>query len=154
MRSVKALFLDVDGVLNSRAWTDRNTGDLCDVDPEAVARVRKLCQLTGAEIVLTSTWRLIPFLTEQLHDSGLPVEYGSTPRLDAFGTRSDEIRAYLAEHPEIESFAIVDDDADAGYGNLAPHFVKTNEQVGLTNADCILLAARLGTAPALQAQVA
>ena len=62
------MFLDVDGVLNSASWTERR-GEFAVVvktraairrhafDPEAVDRLNRLLELSGARIVLSSSWR-------------------------------------------------------------------------------------------------
>lgn len=133
--SMKALFLDIDGVLNSQTWTEANYargGNLLDLDPEAVRRVLNVLAATDAKLVLSSTWRLSRTLVKQLLDVGLPI-FDSTPRADAFDCRSDEITAWLKSHPDVTTFAIVDDDPDAGYGELAPYFVQTNCAFGLTD---------------------
>mmetsp|Transcript_43291 Transcript_43291/g.136777 ORF Transcript_43291/g.136777 Transcript_43291/m.136777 type:complete len:115 (+) Transcript_43291:351-695(+) len=49
--------------------------------------------------------------------------------------RSSEILAWLAEHPEVKSFVILDDRKSAGRGVLAPHFVHVNSASGLCEAD-------------------
>jgi len=135
---MKALFLDVDGVLNSQAWMKRCAGvNLLGVDPEAVARVQEIVARTGAKVVLSSTWRLVNTLVGILLRSKVPV-FDKTPDLvrQAGGMcnerpRSDEIEAWLAAHPEVTAWAILDDDEDAGYGACEPHFVQTNPQMGL-----------------------
>src|SRR6266566_7995933 len=133
---MKALFLDVDGVLNSRAWMIRCAGvNLLGVDPEAVARVQEIVDRTGAKVVLSSTWRLINTLVSLLLHSKVPV-FDRTPNLvrqagNPDFPRSDEIEAWLAAHPEVTAWAILDDDEDAGYGACAPHFVQTDPQRGL-----------------------
>ena len=51
-------FLDIDGVLNSRVFYDR-VGLIPQpwLDPEAVARLDRLCRAADASIVLSSAWR-------------------------------------------------------------------------------------------------
>ena len=52
-----------------------------------------------------------------------------------FPNRAAEIRAWLAAHPQVEKFAILDDRADAADGDdLLPCFVRTDPTVGLTDA--------------------
>lgn len=60
---LKVIFLDVDGVLNSRAftmWQIENNGhaDVDQIDPKEVMLLGQLVKETGAEIVVTSTWRI------------------------------------------------------------------------------------------------
>ena len=52
-----------------------------------------------------------------------------------FANRADEIRAFLAAHPRVEKYAILDDRADAADRELLAHFVRTEPSVGLTDAD-------------------
>lgn len=136
---MKVLFLDVDGVLNSQQYTATHPdADLCSNDPDAVLWVLRILALTGAKVVLTSSWRTV--MPEII--APIPL-FDVTPRLDAFGARSAEIAAWLAAHPDVTDFAIVDDDADAGYDGLAVHFVLVNDQVGLVEAPARALMAIL-----------
>lgn len=143
---MKALFLDIDGVLNSEEWarSDR-TRNLVDLDEVALKRLQNIIATTGAKIVLSSTWRLVPELVQLLRKRGLDI-FDLTPRHGAFGTRNLEIAAWLEAH-DVESFAIVDDDEDAGYGSLAPHFVQTDFKVGLTTENANQLISLLGALP-------
>ena len=59
MAEVKIVVLDFDGVLNSTAYqVRRNAGGRLGLDPEAVVRLNRLIADTGAEVVVSSTWRL------------------------------------------------------------------------------------------------
>jgi HAD domain in Swiss Army Knife RNA repair proteins len=135
---MKVLFLDVDGVLNSADWfhklDPKVKGAIHELDPKAVKRVQHVLEVTGAVIVLSSTWRKIPNLTAAI---GLPI-YDVTPVHDS-GHRGTEIRMWLNAHPDIETFAIIDDDADAGDGHnalipgppLKSRFVRTHWKHGM-----------------------
>ncbi len=48
---MKVIFLDIDGVLNHSGYQD----DI--VDPKKIILLKKLVKLTGAKIVLSSSWR-------------------------------------------------------------------------------------------------
>jgi hypothetical protein len=125
--AVKVLFLDIDGVLNSAEWygrrprelrdlpnTDHNVG-LCEIDPEAVARLGRIVDATGARIVISSTWRRVfrlPTIRLLLAERGLRAEVvGVTPDLGGVAMlgRGEEIRAWLAAHPDVTAFAVLDD---------------------------------------------
>lgn len=118
---MKVLFLDIDGVCNSREFARRQlkqTGKRMwlDVDPVLVKRVQKIIKKTGCSVVLCSTWRLYPesreavrkkvcrFMdcTPDLQEGG---KYGNAPR-------GQEIKLYLDKHPEITHYAILDDGTD------------------------------------------
>lgn len=60
------LFADFDGVLNHNEWTRRrianrnmNPTDADLIDPACVARLQRICDRTGAAIVISSAWRAI-----------------------------------------------------------------------------------------------
>lgn len=133
---MKVLFLDVDGVLNSADWFRQMDptahGIALELDPKAVRRIQRVIEQTGAKIVLSSTWRKHPFCVAAIEAAGLPI-YDHTPDLslqDRNTPRAHEIRLWLATHPEVEAFAIVDDDSDAGQG-LEARFVRTRWKHGL-----------------------
>lgn len=133
---MKVLFLDIDGVLNSTRSAVALHGyprvyaveDGSCFDQIAVHLIRGLCAASGAKIVLSSTWRL----SDQWERIGpaldLPI-IDRTPSL--LGPRGAEIARWLADHPEVEQWAIVDDDSDMLDGQLS-RFVKTSHFDGLT----------------------
>ena len=60
----KILFLDIDGVLNTERWHKKMMESHApkdsfgyDFDPEAVANLRRIIEATGAEIVISSSWK-------------------------------------------------------------------------------------------------
>lgn len=143
------LFLDVDGVLNSGAFYDRIRRDpppRPKVDPEAVARLARVLRATGCVIVVSSAWRsgTVAATRRTFQQYGIcPPRriVGVTPRLEPSAERGDEIFCWLAQHPEVRTYAIVDDDADmGGYGRF---LVQTDERVGLTDKDADDLIDRL-----------
>ena len=52
----KFIFLDVDGVLNSKPYCERTGREL---NPENVRQLKEIVDATGARIVLSSTWKQI-----------------------------------------------------------------------------------------------
>lgn len=141
---MKLLFLDIDGVLNSHDWYVRRGGyvgrerPMQELDPEACARLQGLCSATGAQIVVSSTWRLIyklPALRSLLGARGISVPVlGVTPSAPR-EERGLEIQRWLdttaAKHGDVESIVILDDDSDIAH--LTPWFVKTHFDRGLTD---------------------
>lgn len=136
---MKVLFLDIDGVLNSHRSIYAFNGCPHGFTPEhmalfdhvAIGLVRKLCQETGAVIVLSSSWRLLHATKEVAAGLNLPV-IDRTPSLT--GNRGQEIAAWLAEHPSVTVYAIVDDDSDMLESQRA-HFVQTSHEDGLQFRD-------------------
>jgi hypothetical protein len=71
LKPKKIIFLDIDGVLNfqshyeSKEFNEQVKKDMTDnleafkseINPEAVERINRLCKETGAEVVLSSSWR-------------------------------------------------------------------------------------------------
>lgn len=135
MQPTKVLFLDIDGVLNSARSCYALGGFPHGFDAEnkakfdhvAIALVRKLCEETGASICLSSSWRIIHSVHECANGLDLPI-FGRTPSLSS--SRGNEIAAWLADHPEVTTYAIIDDDSDM-LPEQRRFFVKTNHYDGL-----------------------
>lgn len=148
------LFLDVDGVLNHRAifQPSRSGSPLC---PTAIRRLRGVVSVTGCRVVLSSTWRVLPHHVEQLraaggfpspHDDWRTIEMPLEVRNGIVVTihqRGDEIAEWLSRHPEVERYAIVDDDSDMLPHQL-PFFVQTSFDTGLLDEHAARLVAILG----------
>lgn len=153
---MKVLFLDVDGVLNDPYTPRRNPRGNMGVDQDKVEWLRRVIIATGANIVLSSTWRRIDTLREALREQVGPEIHarfiGCTPILesrDGSGiwvakVRGDEIQAWLNEHPEVAKFAIVDDDADMAH--LTSHLIQTDGRYGMSEKDADHLIEWLGVA--------
>lgn len=128
---MKVIFLDVDGVLNNFTLIRQNGYDY--IDPVMVSRVAKVVGQTGAKIVLSSTWRLM-HSDKKLVDMALGVQgmfvHDSTPHLGSL--RSQEISDWLGKNLEVERYAILDDDDDAGFG-LEDSFFQTDPEIGITD---------------------
>lgn len=81
-------------------------------------------------MVLSTAWRLNPSRKQFLVDALAPLSViGYTPDLRSNGrNRGAEVSAYLAQHPEIERFVILDDDyaEDFRAEGLATHLVQTH----------------------------
>ena len=124
---MKVLFLDIDGVVNSRATTSfRNK--LYPVDPHMAFMVGKIQLDTGCEVVLSSSWRHHSDGIKAVEDSVVKI-FDKTPMLSE-GVRGDEIQAWLDKHPEVTRYAILDDDSDM-LPEQMPNFFKTTFQNGL-----------------------
>lgn len=102
----RILFLDVDGVLNSR--------DECGLDglgDSHLQQLKRIVDEAGCQIVLTSSWRLADDLTAMLRRAfkrhGIRIWIDSTP--DRSGDRAEEIVAWIdANGPCIG--VLIDDD--------------------------------------------
>lgn len=127
---MKVVFLDIDGVLNNFDLVRANGFDY--IDDRMVARLGLIVSQTGADIVLSSFWRLNPkdrsLVDQALKAAGMFVS-DRTPSIP--GERSVEISSWLSERPDVRRFAILDDDDGAGVG-LEHSFFQTDPDVGIT----------------------
>ncbi len=154
---MKLVFLDIDGVLNSHDWYTRRSSrqrPSDEIDPDAAKRVQRLCDETGAKIVISSTWRLLhklPALKRVLAAKGLTAPViGVTPCLPGSKIRGEEIQLWLDRYLElegdfsrgpVEGMVILDDDSDMG--KLAPWLVRTPFETGfvdghILDAKCVM----------------
>lgn len=135
---MKVLFLDVDGVLNSRSTT--NFHDLYPIDPYMAFLVGRIQLQTGCEVVLSSSWKNHPDGVQNVSKRVVQL-LDKTPNVE--GVRGNEIQAWLDKHPEVDKYAILDDDMDMLVGQ-AGSFFKTTFQDGLTDEIAEAVIAHLG----------
>lgn len=142
---MKVIFLDIDGVLNHQKhyeWlieTDeptplQRTYPYTELNPKSCQLLNEIIKETGAEIVVSSSWRLdgenrLNYLFKYF---GLPRIYDITPCLNT--ARGIEIGAWLAAHPEVIDYVILDDDEDMNVEQI-PFFIKTNPYEDGSNED-------------------
>ena len=137
MGKIKVIFLDVDGVLNSRKTERTTKNGYTFVGVRHLKNLKQIVAATGAKVVLSSDWRYdrddpghnsdFLELRDELRKYGIEF-YGFTPEFLG-AHRGAEIDAWLVEHPEVESFVILDDRSD-----IEPnkgHWVRTTMSRGL-----------------------
>ena len=144
-RVMKIVFLDIDGVLNSVDWyirrkaMEEQLGAMPrrhrEIDPAAVERLNRLLEATGAEVVISSTWRRLHSLREieeYLRACGYhgPRLLDDTPVLCTL--RGLEIQDWL-DHARDDitpdDIVILDDDSDMEH--LEDRLVLTRHTTGL-----------------------
>ena len=135
---MKILFLDIDGVLNSRAWNYTNSDarfrdDLSHgIDPAAVARLNQIVLVSKCRVVLSSAWRCldpIAHVNRALRGRGFVTHLlGATPSLGG-DPRGHEIKTWLELVEGVYHFVILDDDSDMD--SVQDHLVQTNYELGL-----------------------
>ena len=96
----KYLFLDFDGVLNTGKYARQMKREGIDpfdefgamFDPEAIANLKHIVELTGCKIILSSTWRNegIMRMRELWKDRNLPGEIFSMDDEDYFFPKQQE----------------------------------------------------------------
>jgi hypothetical protein len=106
---MKIIFLDIDGVLNcDRTPNPRKFPYV--VDQRLLRRFRSLCECTGAKVVLSSTWRTDPVGLLAAKHFGIPF-YDVCPDLPK-SPRRKEVTKWLAAHPRVKRYAVIDDEDD------------------------------------------
>jgi len=154
----KILFLDIDGVLNTGWWytqLDRNPPKDkygYAFDPRSVANLKKILDETGAEIVVSSSWKSFGLseLEKMWQNRELPGKLiGVTPNsvsdemlfsadldhIKIFPIRGMEIKEWLDKHViEVSRYVIIDD-MDNFLPEQKSHFVLTDPEVGITDED-------------------
>jgi hypothetical protein len=158
---VKVVFLDIDGVLNhcdTRSDVLPTTAEPLPIPiaPECLERLNRLIAETEAKIVISSSWRTFARwqdLGPALSRHGLVADViGETPDLvndavwlenwrarvgETFAyerlERGWEIREWIAAHPEVTAFVILDDCSDMD--DLKPWLVLTHPNDGLDDSD-------------------
>lgn len=156
---MKLIFLDIDGVLNSTKYVcsdyyKQATAGMSDaevmliahhlhLDPDAIKLVNDLVKRSGAQVVLSSTWRgkySCAEMTEMMKGRGAEFEISdATPAL--FGKvhssripRGKEITHYLKLlEKQPEAYVILDDHDDMMHH--LPYLVKMDVKLGLTQDD-------------------
>lgn len=131
------IFLDWDGVMLSghylytRPEPHQNYPQRY-IDPEAVKRLNRITDATGAMIVISSTKRMefnLQELREIFGEAGVTaIIKDVTPKM--YQQRGVEIQTWLdACADDFDRFVILDDDSDMG--DLMPFLVKTQFMDGL-----------------------
>lgn len=149
---MKVIFLDFDGVLNTDRYVKRAGHFGVVIDPERMVFLRRIVDMTGAKIVLSTSWREHwENDAAALNETGREINrifaenslyvWDKTPRCSI--NREDEIKAWLDNAENIESFVVIDDMFLAA-DFLEGHFVRTSQfRDGLNEEDvqraiCIL----------------
>ena len=160
MSKRKVLFLDIDGVLNTerhyeyccknRIASDERFG--YPFDPEAVDNLKKIIDETGAEIVISSSWKFwgLSTMIDLWKGRNLPGEIiGITPQamsdemllnadlieMEMLPLKGSEIKGWLSEHRRsVAQYAILDDVNDM-LPEQQNHLVQINPVVGITEQD-------------------
>lgn len=137
----KIIFLDIDGVLNCNKTIRRTMSGYTFIGNRQLKNLRHIINTTQAKVVLSSDWRYdredpryngdYLELEAELMRCGIQF-YGFTPELPS-AHRGAEIAQWLAEHPEVSNFVILDDRLDIEPNK--DHWVQTTMVCGLGVAE-------------------
>jgi hypothetical protein len=137
---MKILFLDIDGVVNCEKTMQRHRGAI-GIDPYMAFLVGNMVQELDLKVVLSSSWRHWDEGVEEINNQVIPIfdktgrepyikeEEEAVPKI--YTQRGREIKKWLDAHPEVEKYAILDDDTDMLPEQL-PNFFKTSWKTGVT----------------------
>jgi len=130
------LFLDIDGVLNSReAYKEQYKGksQIHVICPKLVARLNRIVKELGCKVVLSSIWRFngLKMVQDKLDENN--AEFQLIGRTSIYGRgrdRGEQIQEYMDEHNiTAEQIVILDDDSDMVH--LMPRLIQTTFEKGL-----------------------
>lgn len=158
----KIIFLDIDGVLNTKYWYNQMSRSTPKdkygyaFDPNAVANLKRIIDETGADIVISSSWKSLELteLENMWQERCLPgTVLGITPNsvsdelllnadldnMELFHIRGEEIKEWLSRHGKNISNYVIIDDVDNMLPEQQKYFIQTNPEMGITE-DIALLA--------------
>ena len=128
-----AVFLDIDGVLNSRTTCEKTPDYHVGIDDLRVEVLAEAIKKYGpTEIVLSSDWKELRsevddyiYLISKLANYGLELVGKTT---DHYNNRGEGIQHYLKAHPEINEYVILDDNEFdfCDYPNIWERLILTN----------------------------
>ena len=141
---MKAIFLDIDGVLNYEGSTS-HCGIYLGIDNRRVKRLARIVKATDAKIILSSDWKdkyihgllayeqpdhSAKYLMRKLHKQGLKI-YDTIDKKFEWHERADAILDYINKH-DITDYVILDDRMFKGMHEkpLSDHFIKTMANCG------------------------
>lgn len=129
---MKLIFLDIDGVLVTTG--SLMAGNEYKFDKVCVKNLLEIITITGAKIVISSSWReemtlnqlKLLFEKNGLGDNLIVI----TPIYGDHEIRGSEIKAFLdSSDLKIDKFVIIDDEEEMG--ELSPYLVETNFKSGI-----------------------
>lgn len=148
---MKIIFLDFDGVINDTFYVHKavdegrvildaglkHESDRFMLDPQRISILNDILAKTGANVVISSSWRNIYNLGELrkfLVDRGFNYPeriIDETPSTKpVLYNRGELIRMWLDNHPEVTKHVAIDDMPSAGKAGVK--LIKTDSWLGLT----------------------
>ena len=137
---MKVIFLDIDGCLTSEREGTYFNPDPAKYHPskKVMKQLMKLCDKTGAKIVMATNWRKFDIDGEWVNKYGTyknPLKevqaffgdycIGTLPRIRHINKAQATI-LYIEEHDDIDNFVIFDDDEREQYQSTYEYGIKDN----------------------------
>jgi len=154
MKRNKIVFLDFDGVLvtdKSNVGVKDKSGYQCVPDKTVIQMLNNICETTGAEIVISSMWRImfsVEGLKMFLRSHGLDGKYFHddffTKDLGGSIIRNDEITDWLKRN-KTDKFVILDDLPITYFPDYEKFLIQTKDYEGLTYFDSLTAIRLLGS---------
>jgi len=144
--SMKIIFLDIDGVLNTCRWEELCLAENVDLedrfgitfDKISITNLKTIIDSTHAAIVIHSTWKLqhnVEWFVEMWKARKLPgMIYSVTPSIAPYYNKQEEVAMWLRQHPYTSQYVILDDEKEFD-GSLSEHHVLINGIYGITTSD-------------------
>lgn len=136
----KYIFLDVDGVLNNKFTNAVAPSGCTGIIDKNVKMISEIVKATGAEVILSSDWRLMEnddpdfkYLRNKLWYKGGIKLSGITPDI-GWEDRGEEIALYLKFYPA-DAWVVIDDIEFPDFEILKGHVVLTDPYEGITEDD-------------------
>ena len=131
----KYIFLDIDGVLNSNDWFEKNkdVDGLVEIDPSKLKLLKEIVDCTEAKIILSSSWRslgrrddkpdneIYTYLLNSLKQFGLSIS-DHTPYLNQ--NRPREIKEWLKKNCDINNTRFISLDDDYRYSDYCQYGIE------------------------------
>lgn len=139
---MKIVFLDIDGVLcthrSHMAFKGPKSAFMQHLDPVGVKLVESLCEESGAEIVISSTWSEFHDMQSMLAilmNAGFSFpnfhNNWKTIKSHKYSHRGEEIAQWMKMHGKPDHYVIIDDD-DRLLDSQKEFWVQTTMNDGLT----------------------
>ena len=146
---MKVIFLDIDGVLvtrNSIKYQYINFPDETSIrfSKKAAKNLNKLIRLTGAKIVISSTWRLFHsleelqkiFVKQQIKGQIISTTSIDKATVEEDIPRGQKIADWLVQNHDVKQYVIIDDDVQADCIQFHPfNCVETSYKRGFSPED-------------------
>ena len=135
------LFLDYDGVVNTRMWRmfhgkwECTYNFPCDKEvnnKQAIQWVSEFCEKYEYDIVVISSWRTKDNYADCLINAGLRKNVRILGRISPTKSKNEAINAYIKEHRDIDRYLIADDVIIPKYRR---HWIRCNSTYGFGESE-------------------